>query len=82
MANLVHEIFQGLPVKAPHSPVALPFHPQKSRLGPGARLELVKLVRRPLFCQEEEALSKSLWSKSSFGTTIFAHLEVPFGSSG
>ena len=29
MANLVQGIFQGLPVKAPHSPVALPIHPDE-----------------------------------------------------
>ena len=29
MENLVQGIFQGLPVKAPHSPVALPFHPDE-----------------------------------------------------
>ena len=29
IANLVLGIFQGLPVKAPHSPVALIFHPDK-----------------------------------------------------
>ena len=29
MANLVQGIFQGLPVKAPHSPVTLPFRPDE-----------------------------------------------------
>ena len=29
MANLVQGIFQGLPVEALHSPVALPFHPDE-----------------------------------------------------
>ena len=33
MANLVQGIFQGLPVKAPHSPVALPLHPDEQALG-------------------------------------------------
>ena len=29
MTNLVQGIFQGLPVKASHSPFALPFHPDE-----------------------------------------------------
>ena len=43
MANLMQAIFQGLPVKAPHSPVGLPFHPDEQRLGPGVKLELTSI---------------------------------------
>ena len=52
MVNLVQGIFQGLPVKAPHSPVALPFHlDEQAGTGCWAQTHVhqcVMLVRRPL----------------------------------
>ena len=52
MANLVQGIFQGLPVRCLHSPVALPFHPdEQAGIGCKARTHVhqcVMLVRRPL----------------------------------
>ena len=69
MATLVQGIFQGLPVKATHSPVALPFHPDE-QAGTGCKArtrvrQCVMLARSPLSHPAVFASIKSYQSNPS-----------------